>query len=600
MKAPKDKYQERKNKYGKLAEKQERYCSIIGYLRLAVFLIGLAISIVLYKYKFYYLCISSVLCTVILFFYVVYMHRRIWKNTRYSRVLHKINEDCLKRFNEDWKSFNDMGEEFIDQQHNYSFDLDIFGRSSLFQWINTAITFLGRQRLKEVLIERPNSSQEILVRQAAVKELVKKLSWRQRFQAEALMIGKESENPEKIFQWLESNYNDILNPAVIALTRILPIITILLGVSYLIGIVKYNIPLLMIFIQVILLISGKSKINPTLKLAERFAEDINAYRNMLKHIETQAFSSEYLLMLKDKLYSKEHISASEQIKRFSRIADSVSGRYNAFYAVLNLILMLDYWYAIELEKWKSKYGYSFRTWLETIGELEYLSSLSVVGHDNPEWVMPKIYEGNPRILAENVGHPLLGGKRVCNDIIIKEPETTILITGSNMSGKSTFLRTVGINLVMAYAGAPVCAEDFSCTLMEIYTSMRVSDNLEKSISSFYAELLKIKSIVKASERGERVFFLLDEIFKGTNSADRHSGATILIKQLSKAGNLGMVSTHDLELGALEKEKEAHLRNYHFTEFYKDNKIYFDYKLKSGISDTRNAVFLMRLAGISIE
>ncbi len=169
-----------------------------------------------------------------------------------------------------------------------------------------------------------------------------------------------------------------------------------------------------------------------------------------------------------------------------------------------------------------------------------------------------------------------------------------------MSGKSTLLRTVGINLVLAYAGAPVCAQRFNCSMLQIHTCMRVSDNLGENISSFYAELLRIKQIVSASKTEKNIFFLLDEIFKGTNSQDRHAGAKVLIRQLSKAGAMGMVSTHDLELGDLERESDRKIRNYHFREYYKNDEIHFDYKLRPGISTTRNAMYLIKMAGIDVD
>ncbi|MEL7598196.1 MAG: MutS family DNA mismatch repair protein, partial [Clostridiaceae bacterium] len=231
-----------------------------------------------------------------------------------------------------------------------------------------------------------------------------------------------------------------------------------------------------------------------------------------------------------------------------------------------------------------------------IGTIEELGSFSTLAFDNSDWTMPKFKENGFIFKGENIGHPLLGSERVCNDLTIEEDKKIILITGSNMSGKSTFLRTAGINLVLAYVGAPVCAKKFECSIMEIFTCMRISDNLEKNISSFYGELLRIKELVNKTKEERKVFFLLDEIFKGTNSIDRHTGAKILINKLSSKKVLGMVSTHDLELGSLEKEN-SNIKNYHFEEYYKNNNIYFDYKLRRDISTTRNAMYLMSIAGI---
>jgi len=337
-----------------------------------------------------------------------------------------------------------------------------------------------------------------------------------------------------------------------------------------------------------------------LNIAEKYNDDIKTYRNMLRHIEKHKFKSEYIVNLCKKLYDNEGRSASKQIGDFSRICESIADRRNMVYPILNSILMIEYHWTISIEKWKINSGNNFEGWINTIGELEALCSIAVIKYDNPYWSMPNIVTGSSKIIARNMGHPLLGKKRVCNNLKVEAPHSVMLITGSNMSGKSTFMRTVGVNIVLAYAGATVCADQFCCTIMDFYSCMRVSDNLGQNISSFYAEILKIKNIVKASKEGKEVLFLLDEIFKGTNSRDRHTGAMILVKQLSGTGNLGFVSTHDLELGEMENHRNSKVKNYYFSEYYKENEIHFDYKLKIGISPTRNAIYLMRLAGIEVE
>jgi DNA mismatch repair ATPase MutS len=214
--------------------------------------------------------------------------------------------------------------------------------------------------------------------------------------------------------------------------------------------------------------------------------------------------------------------------------------------------------------------------------------------------MPVFCDGNETVFeAKGIGHPLLTGKRTHNDLVIDNKVKVLLITGSNMSGKSTLLRTAGINLVLAYAGAPVCASWFQASIMGINTCMRIGDNLGENISSFYAELLRIKKIVTEAAAGKRIFYLLDEIFKGTNSLDRHTGAKVLINKLSHTNCIGLVSTHDLELCELERENDR-IANYHFQEYYKNGRIYFDYELRPGPSTTRNALYLMQLAGIDVD
>jgi len=352
-------------------------------------------------------------------------------------------------------------------------------------------------------------------------------------------------------------------------------------------------------VQCIILRVKKEDRMKNLTIAEKHNCSIKAYKNMLTHIEKHKFKSKYIINLCKELYNNGQ-NASKQIDVFSKICESIANRRNMLYFILNPILMIEYHWTISIEKWKIQSGNNFEKWINIIAELEALCSIAVIKYDNPNWSMPKIIDGPSKIIAKNMGHPLLGEKRVCNNLKLEETYPVMLITGSNMSGKSTFMRTIEINIVLAYAGAPVCAEQFYCTIMEMYSCMRINDNLEQSISSFYAEILKIKNIVEASKEGKKVLFLLDEIFKGTNSRDRHIGAITLVNQLSRTGNLGVISTHDLELGEMAKHKDSKIKNYHFSEYYRKNKIYFDYKLKDGISSTRNAVYLMKLAGIKIE
>ena len=269
------------------------------------------------------------------------------------------------------------------------------------------------------------------------------------------------------------------------------------------------------------------------------------------HIEKKKFSSEYLIKLKEKLVNKDGMKASTQIKKLVNLVTVISDRKNIYYFPINVLSLWDYQCLINLQRFKKASASFLKTWLEVIGEIEALNSLSTIAYEHSDWSMPKFQDGPPVFNAKKIGHPLLGSKRVYNDILIDKSHNIILITGSNMSGKSTLLRTTGINLVLAYAGAPVCCESFTCSIMDIYTCMRTSDNLELNISSFYAELLRIKKLVTATENKAPIFFLLDEIFKGTNSIDRHTGAKVLVAKLSNENALGFVSTHDLELGDIE-------------------------------------------------
>ena len=335
--------------------------------------------------------------------------------------------------------------------------------------------------------------------------------------------------------------------------------------------------------------------NHVIELFHSIKNSVRAYSNILNLIEKEEFTSEYLNETKAKLTIGGESSCSKEMNRLADLLDWVGDSMaNAYYFILNVFVFADVFILFNLDKWKEKNGDSIEKWLEVMGEFDALSSISNISFDHDDWCFGNITE--KEIKGVNMAHPLIGDRAVANTYELVAPKQITLITGSNMSGKSTFLRTVGINLLLTYIGAPACAKEFSCPIMNIYTCMRTKDNLEESISSFYAEILRIKLIIDACKRGEDVFVLLDEIFKGTNSKDRHIGATVLIKQLISNGARGLVSTHDLELCDLEEEMRE-VENYNFREYYEDNKIQFDYKLRKGKSNTQNAVYLMKLAGI---
>jgi hypothetical protein len=292
-------------------------------------------------------------------------------------------------------------------------------------------------------------------------------------------------------------------------------------------------------------------------------------------------------------------SASRQIRDLERILGWLEMRSNpVVHLILNSLFLWDLQWGINTEKWRRRNGGRIQGWLDCVGQFEALASLSIIHFENPGWPFPLISaEKEVPFRAGSLGHPLLpAGSRVSNDFIIPCQGNISLITGSNMSGKSTFLRSVGVNLVLAYAGAPVCAAQLESAWMPIYTSMRVTDDLGAGVSSFYAELLRVKMIIDASREGT-ILCLIDEIFRGTNSTDRLAGAAEVLKTLTGLGATGLVSTHDLELSKLADETPEAFGNYHFSEHYTESGIEFDYKLKPGKSRTTNALFLMKKLGI---
>jgi len=621
MIAPERKYQKRVNAYTKKLDMYTRKSSSVGNFKLLTFFIGIATAIVLYLFNQYILMIGQMIAFGANFVYFSRVHNRLLKSKNYSFAMLQINRMCLKRTNGQWNEFLDVGEEFENHEHNYTHDLDIFGKSSLFQMINMTSTYSGRQKLANIFLNPLETKKDILDRQEAVVELSKKLTFRHRLFSNALLSNKkvtliEDEEKNKnqrktlldtidklddVYAWTKEENHLYSSFGFKLLITALPTLTMLLLVLAIFRRVPIYSPIVGFAIQFLMLGYKANFRNKSFEIVEKYTNTLKVYTGVLKQFESEKFESEYINKLKDNLKGETAVPAWKQINKLSKLWELIANRYNFMHIIVNAATLWDFHCLVSLEKWKVSSGRFVEKWFEVIGEVEALCSISLIHHDNPEFIMPEIFEEmSSGIVAEQLGHPLLTKARKSNDISIGSKQPILLITGSNMSGKSTFLRTVGLTLILSYIGVPVCAKAFSCPILKVYACMRTSDNLGQNVSSFYAELLRVKMVVQAVDRDERVFFLLDEIFKGTNSADRHTGAKMLINQLDKKNAWGMVSTHDLELADMEKESNGRIRNYHFREYYKDNQIHFDYQLRKGVSDTRNAIFLMRMAGVSVE
>ncbi|MCT4598960.1 MAG: DNA mismatch repair protein [Vallitalea sp.] len=593
-------YINKKKTYESRLEKLTSRNNIYGNVRLIIVLIGIIYSIISFSNKNYIAMLNSLVITAILFVILVMLHQQIRNQKNTINALYNINDKGIKRLKGEWVKFDEQGEEFIDVNHNYSSDLDIFGKHSLFQWLNQTNTPIGKEKLKKALIDPVKNSKTIINRQQAVKELASKIEWMQQFLASGMLENKKIKQEKNLINWSKDNNTSYCNNKIWSFVRYLPIFsiaTILLAIY--IPTFSYVYSIILFGIQIIILFKGFAKRHIMIEEISEYRQQITVYEQMIKQIEDSEFESQYLMNLKNQMIYNNKETASMQIKKLDRIMDMVSLRRMQFYILFNIITLWDIHCVISLEKWKEKYGDKLPKWIDSLGDMEALCSIATIAYEQPNWVMPTIVK-DKKISASNMGHPLIHeDNRVCNDVTFGGRYTSLLITGSNMSGKSTFLRTIGINLVLAYAGAPVCADNLVCPMMDIYTSMRISDDIENKISSFYAELLRIKKIIEATKQGKDVLFLLDEIFRGTNSKDRHVGAKTLIRNLCKEDTLGLISTHDLELADMALEENSKIKNYHFQEHYKENKIYFDYTLYKGVSNTFNAIYLMKQIGIEM-
>lgn len=591
-------YIKRKQRYQTFLNKLDHAFNRFVFLKTIVLLGGLTVTVTYIVLRRFPIAGGFFLFGIVLLIFLDIFHRNVINHRDFTTILMDINNQSLMRLDDRWHDFQDNGVEFYDEAHPYASDLDIFGPGSLFQMINVTRTYLGRQKLRRKLTASPNSITAIRKRQAAIAELADNLRWRQWFLAHGTAVSAKMRDPDFLFQWVNDRNPFWLQKPVVFVLRLLPVLTLsLIGIYYLTHRISLFIPVLALLFQFGLLTVGSKKRAIILTKAGEYEKNLLVYADLIRQILKKEFHADYLQQLRNKLFSHTKKSADLQLKSLSKIVDSIGNRNNAFFAIINIAMLWDYQWLIALERWKKNSGSSLKDWLETIAEFEALASLTIIAFDHPEWSLPVFTEGASIVDADNLAHPLLPkATRIPNPLHIGRDDKVLLITGSNMSGKSTYLRTAGINLVLAYTGAPVCASSFRCTLLEIHTCMRIGDNLAKNISTFYAEILRIKSIVEATAGNRPVFFLLDEIFKGTNSIDRHTGAKMLIIKLIQNSAIGLVSTHDLELGELEIELKT-VKNYFFQEHYENNRLRFDYRLHSGISTTRNALFLMKVAGV---
>ena len=576
-------------------EKLNRNYNSISLLRILTVISAIFFEVFCYTRRDLFFGIVLFVLHIILFLFLVKIHEKIYINKERVKGFIELNKKEIERINGKWKSFDDKGEEYLDLMHPFINDLDIFGNNYLFQWVNNTKTTYGRESLKNLMMfNNLPRREEILERQSSLKELADKIDFRQELTS-TLKSDKNKNDETFIGDWVKEN--DKKHIKFFDLIRIgMPIINVLVIILIIFGIGEWIDILVTLGISYYLLKFIDSDVKKGLIIFEDLKYKIKTYVKAIKIIENEEFKSSELNKLKS-IFKDSNSLASEDLLELEKITSWLYDRHNAFYIILNCLFLWDYQMIKKLEKWKYKNKDKFNTYMECLGQFEAMSSLSTLVFNNPLWEVPNITDSV--LSGKDLTHPLLGDEAVGNDFYMDKNTRVLLITGSNMSGKSTFLRTVGFNMILSYLGLNVPAKEFNVPIFNIYTCMRTGDDLENNISSFYSEILRVKGIVDGTKRTERIFFLLDEIFKGTNSIDRHEGAVVLINQLLKGDTLGLVSTYDLELCDMEKNNDF-VSNYYFKEYYKNNKIMFDYKIRQGVSKTRNAKYLMKMAGIDIE
>ncbi|WP_334056106.1 MutS-related protein [Polaribacter sp. P097] len=480
----------------------------------------------------------------------------------------------------------DTGKEFVDATHFYSNDIDLFGKGSFFQYTNRTTTLEGKKTLANILTS--NNIEAIQAKQEAIEELSNKVSWRQHFSALASLVTvKDTSNT--ILSWIV-NYKSVFPKYLAKIQVVFSIISVLLIGLISFGILSFSFLTVWFFTGLIITSRYLKKTNNLYAEAGKAKETFKQYHQLLNEIEKEQFVAENLIT-KQTVIQSENKKASTIFKEFSKILDAFDNRNNIVIAVLgNGLFLWDILNACKVEKWISSYKHTVENWFQVVAYFDAQNSLANFKFNHPAFVFPEILVDKEIIKSTNLGHPLLKAhKRVNNDFIINDAQFFI-ITGANMAGKSTFLRTVSLAIVKANCGLPVCAESFKYHPIKLITSMRTSDSLTEDESYFYSELKRLKFIVDQIQK-EKYFIILDEILKGTNSKDKATGSKKFVEKLSNSKSTGIIATHDVSLCALEYEFTA-IKNYYFDAEISNNELHFDYTLKNGVCKNMNASFLL--------
>lgn len=485
-------------------------------------------------------------------------------------------------------------------------DLDLFGRASIFQRISVAHTRFGRSALAAALLAEPDA-ERIKRRQAAVKALAPELELRQRIEAlsSALTKGKSGPSlaaaldPEPLLKWAESAPRLLAKPAIIWLARLLALTNVSILLAAWLGLIPgyYIVPTLAA--SLLLLASARNDVQVAFAAVSTREGALSGYDKLLEAIETSTADAELLQELRQRL-RQGNATPSKAMGQLRSAVSYFELRYQGLiYPFANMFLLWDVHCTVGVERWQQRFGKAARDWFAVLGEIEALSSLAGLAFDEPKFCFPT-FVSEPRLLAEGVAHPLIPvTSRVGNDVTLPGPGSALLVTGSNMSGKSTLLRSLGVAYALANSGGPVCATRFEIGSMRLATSLRIRDSLEEGVSHFYAELHKLKHVLDATNESLPVLFLLDEILHGTNSRERQIGARWMMTQLLQRGALGAVSTHDMELCRLTPELMSRVELVHLREDVQGREMTFDYRLRQGPVSEGNALRLMRRIGLEV-
>lgn len=588
----KDYYQNKIDIYYNQKVKYENIFKKSSVIRFCLFLIC-----VICLFIFHEILIGIYIVTTISIIFGVVLIYQERNQKKYNNLIATIklfhNELSLNEI------FPAKSEKYLEKDHNYAFDLDVFGNNSLFNFVNRCNSSYGFKTLASWL-SAPSSYSEILERQEATKEISEKTDFRIKIGiAGILNRGDEVLNEEN--NWI-SNEKTVcqLRQLKITVSIFMGVSFILLFLSILNGLYLPVLILFLIFTNLFIYSHKWTKIKHIYDNISKTDKSLKYYNQFITIIEEENFRSSLLQRLKEEL-KVENKSAIKNIKSLQNSIKWIDYRLNFMYQMfINTLFYTDIILLYQIENWKLLYGSKLNFWQKTIGHFEALNSLSILHFNNPDWCFPTLSKEFKIELFE-AGHPLIPDiQRVTNNYKINKLGNVDIITGANMSGKSTFLRTIGVNIILALAGAPVCCNKMIISPLKLMTYMRINDNLQDGTSTFYAEIKRLKSILEEIKNDEYAFMLLDELLRGTNSRDRSIGTGAIIESIINKKTTAIIATHDLSITKMQNKYIENIRNYHFDISVKEKEMYFDYKLKEGVSSSTNASILMSKIGIELK
>ncbi|MCU4166004.1 MutS-related protein [Carboxylicivirga caseinilyticus] len=576
------------------ANELKKQSNAVALLRLALFVASFAIPFTFFEsWSIPFFVVFSLL--FVLFLGSVYLAFRLGQQKKENQIYLDLYHKEIRILNEQWTDEPD-GSEWINPNHDYAHDLDLFGKGSLFQYLNRSATKEGHRKLADKLNSISLDQNEIQEKQKAIKELSDHPEFREAFFVKASLVeeGRKKKNEFDLGSQPDLNF---VTGFIKYIAFAFPVISIIVFILTMADVITSSVLLVWFLTGLGITSQFLRKVNRVHNEVTTLGRYLNSYSELIRLFENYQTKSDYLDILQKRLMT-EGKKASESTKQLGKTIQYLDQRLNMIMGiVINGFFLWDLLVCMALRKWYDKHGSNLLVWIDTLAEVEALNSFANFVYNNPETICPQV--STETILdASLLGHPLIPLKeRVSNDFSIKGENRICVVTGANMAGKSTFLRTVGVNLILAGNGCTVAAKKFVYKPLTFITNMRAVDNLLKHESYFFAELSRLQMIMeRLKEKGE-LFFILDEILKGTNSHDKTTGSIALIKQLLKLNGTGIVATHDLELGDLQNEHPEKIFNNCFEVSFEDDGLQFDYKLRSGVTQSHNASYLMRKMGL---